>query len=51
MLSRDVSTKLSRVFNMLVYPVSLYNILNYISPGVLFKCQISSVQLQGERKD
>lgn len=37
------STKLSRAFNMLVYPVCLYNILNNISPGILFKCQICYV--------
>lgn len=43
MLSRNFSTRLPRVFNMLVCPVCLYNVLNYISPGVLFKCQISFV--------
>lgn len=44
MLSRD----LSRVFNVLVYPVCLDNVLNYISPGVLSKCSSVLCNFRGK---
>lgn len=43
MWSTNFPTKLWWVFNKLVYLVCLYNVLNYISPDIIFKCQVSSV--------
>lgn len=50
MLCTNFPTKLCRVFNKLVYLVCLYNVLNSISPGIHFKCQVSSVLCNYRKK-